>query len=87
MKKPYQKPMLAIEYFSLTQSISACVGIKINAVDPACVLNDPDSPNDMKNWARRNGFLSNVDACTIDMSGYRNDTMCYHTSINAAFTS
>ena len=85
MKKPYHKPMLAVEHYSLTQSISSCVGIKINAVNAECVRNDPDSTNMMKNWADRNGFLS--DACKIDMSGYQGDTVCYHTSINAAFTS
>lgn len=85
MKKPYRKPMLAVEHYSLTQSISSCVGIKINSVNAECVLKDPDSPNDMINWAHRNGFIGN--ACATDLSGYRNDTMCYHTSINAAFTS
>ena len=79
--------MLAVEHYSLTQSISSCVGIKINHVDAECVLKDPDSTNKMKNWARRNGFLSNVDDCKIDMSGYQEDGICYHTSINAAFTS
>ena len=77
--------MLAVEYYSLTQSISSCVGIKINFADAVCVLRDPDSTNEMRNWARRTGFLST--SCTIDMSGYQGDTVCYHTSINAAFTS
>jgi hypothetical protein len=84
MKKPYLKPMLAVEYYSLTQSISSCAGIKISAVDSDCVLRDPDSTNEMKNWAHRYGFL---DPCEIDMSGYKSDSICYHTSINAAFTS
>ena len=85
MKKPYEKPAIAIEYYSLTQAISSCVGIKINLADSVCVMNDPDSTNMMRNWAKRNGFLSG--ACRIDMSGYREDGLCYHTSINAAFTS
>lgn len=85
MKKPYEKPMIAIEYYSLTQSISSCSGIKINFINADCVLKDPDSTNEMKNWAYRFGFLS--DACRIDMSGYKSDTVCYHTSINPAFTS
>lgn len=85
MKKPYHKPMLAVEHYSLTQSISSCVGIKINYANGDCVLRDPDSTNEMRNWAYRNGFLSYV--CQIDMSGYKSDTICYHTSINAAFTS
>lgn len=84
MKKPYQKPRLVVEYYSLTQSISSCASIKINAVDANCVLKDPDSTNEMINWAHRRGFL---DPCVIDMSGYKSDSICYHTSINAAFTS
>ena len=77
--------MLAVEHYSLTQSISSCVGIKINYVDSECVLRDPDSTNKMKNWAKRFGFLS--DTCKIDMSGYQEEGFCYHTSINAAFNS
>lgn len=84
MKKPYQKPMLAVEYYSLTQSVSSCSGIKINFVDTTCVLRDPDSTNEMRNWAFHKGFLN---TCAINMTGYETDTMCYHTSINAAFSS
>lgn len=85
MKKPYEKPMLAVEYYSLTQSVAHCNAIKISAVSSQCVLNDPDSTNEMRNWAYRNGFISG--SCNIDMSGYKSDTICYHTSTNAAFTS
>ena len=84
MKKPYQKPLLALEHYSLTQSISSCTGIKINSVDADCVLNDPDSTNMMVNWAHHQGFL---DPCIRDLSGYNFDGICYPTSINAAFSS
>ena len=85
MKKPYLKPLVAVEYFSLTQSISSCVNIRINFIDSRCVLNDPGATNEMRNWAFRKGFLG--DACVIDMSGYQSDSICYHTNINSAFTS
>ena len=83
MKKPYQKPLLAVEHYSLTQSIASCSGIKINFLDSECVIKDTDSTNMMLNWAYRGGFLD----CEIDMSGYQYDGVCYHTSVNAAFTS
>ena len=84
MKKPYQKPMIAVEYYSLTQAVASCSGVKINFSDSECVRNDPDSTNTMRNWAMRNGFLN---PCIINLSGYQNDLVCYHTSVNAAFTS
>lgn len=84
MKKQYQKPMAAVEQYSLTQTISSCAGIKINAVSAECVLRDPDSTNAMVNWAHRGGFLG---GCQRDLSGFQFDGVCYHTSINAAFSS
>jgi hypothetical protein len=86
MKKPYQKPTIAIERYCLTQSISSCTSIKINLFSAECVIDDPDSTYEMMNWAMRGGFLGSGE-CMIDMSGYRNDSVCYHTSVNAAFTS
>ena len=85
MKKPYLKPLVAVEYYSLTQSISSCTNIKINFLDADCVLKDLDSTNDMRNWAYRRGFIG--DECVIDMTGYNSDSVCYHTNINSAFTS
>ena len=84
MKKPYQKPMFAVEHYALTQTVSSCAGIKINHTNALCVLEDPDSTNTMINWAHHQGFISD---CTKDLSGNRYDSICYHTSINAAFTS
>lgn len=85
MKKPYLKPLIAVEYYSLTQSISSCSAIKINFLNRDCVMRDPDATNDMRNWAFRGGFLDT--SCVIDMSGYRTDSICYHTNVNAAFIS
>lgn len=84
MKKQYQKPMLSVEFYALTQSVSSCNGISINAVNSTCVLEDPDSTNMMINWASHGGFLS---PCLRNLSGYQYDGVCYHTSINAAFSS
>lgn len=73
-----------MENYYLTQSISSCVGIKINSVDAVCVKSDPQSTNIMLNWAYRGGFLT---GCTMDLTSSGYDNICYHTSINAAFTS
>lgn len=85
MKKPYEKPLLAVEQYSLTQSISSCENIKINSVSSGCVIADPDSTLAMRNLAHRNGFLGT--ACAIDLSGLMYDGVCYHTNVNSAFTS
>lgn len=39
------KTLVAVEYYSLTQSISSCTNIKINFLDADCVLKDLDSTN------------------------------------------
>lgn len=87
MKKQYQKPMLAVEYFELTQSVAACVGIRIHHADADCIAKDPDATDVMKDFALSGFFLGN--ACTLPF--YAGDTgmdgSCYHTSINSAFTS
>lgn len=85
MKKPYERPLVAVEQYSLTQTVSSCVNIKINSTNAQCVIMDPDSTNMMRNLAHRGGFLGT--SCVIDMSGFKYDGVCYHTNINAAFTS
>lgn len=76
--------MFVVEHYSMTQTVSTCTGIKINSVDTMCVLKDPDSTNMMLNWANHNGFLS---TCDRNLSGNGYDSVCYHTNINAAFSS
>lgn len=92
MKKRYEKPALCVERYALTQTIAACSGIKIMD-DPALpgpqdVLNDPNATNAMKTAARRGGFLTATDGCRIELMGTTgSDGICYHTNINAAFSS
>ena len=92
MKRQYEKPMLAVEHYSLTQSITACSGIKIysSAAVPGRddVKKDPDATNAMLNWVRVNGFLEGGANCSITLNGYTDtDGVCYHTNLNAAFNS
>lgn len=95
MKKKYCKPMFAVEYYTLTQSVAACGNIKIGFADSACVEDDDDATDEMRNWAGIGGFIkttvSGKESCGFDLSGYTegsvDDLMCYFTSINAAFVS
>ena len=86
MKKQYVKPMLVAEHFTLTQSIASCA-TKIGLSGSQCVINDPDATNQMKDLAY-SGFFTGANVCDIygvNMDGY--DSICYHTNINATFTS
>lgn len=95
MKKPYRKPMFMVEYYTLTQSIAACGGIKIGFADSQCVKDDRDATDMMRDWAGIGGFIETTiegkDSCSFDLSGFTegsvDDLMCYFTSINAAFNS
>lgn len=85
----YEKPIVLIEHYALTQTIAACTGIKIlspsGIVTSADVMKNPDSTIIMKTFARQGGFLG---GCEWNLTGETgNDGICYHTNINAAFTS
>lgn len=84
MKKQYEKPTLAVEYYQLTQAIAACV-TKIGFLDSACVKQDPDATNQMKNLAWEGYFMAGCDQVPTDMD--QNDSICYHTNASAAFNS
>lgn len=85
----YEKPMMAVERYELTQTIAACVK-KIGFSDSQCVMNDVDATNHMKSMAYVNNWFiqSGTAGCGTwpeDMSG--EDGSCYHTNANAYFTS
>lgn len=85
VKKQYEKPMLAVEYYQLSQSIAACA-TKIGFQNSECVKNDPDATNQMKNLAWADYFVEGF--CTKYPEGMdTNDKICYHTNAGAAFTS
>lgn len=87
MKKTYEKPLVAVENFVLSQAISAC-DIKIGPNGSSnCVIADTDSTPDMVNYAKSYWFISNV--CEIAAKDTEpNDGICYHTSTGVgAFTS
>lgn len=84
MKKTYEKPMLAVEYYQLTQTIASCA-TKIGMLDSNCVKKDPDATPQMKDLAYSGFFIEKCDLSASGMDGL--DGICYHTNANAAFSS
>ena len=84
MKRNYVTPAIAVEYYSLTQSIAACER-KIGWRDTGCVQNDDDSTDLMKELCTMNVYITGCDFSIEGMDEL--DGACYHTSSNAAFTS
>lgn len=86
MKKKYQKPMVAVEFYKLSQSIAACT-IKIGFLDNQCVVNDPDSPIEMRSLAYAYPEYFSTDCAIYYNNIQDNDSLCFHTQANATFTS
>ena len=85
MKRAYQKPTLEVESFAITQQITSCSAIKIGFNNNACVLSDPDAPEQMKRLAQAGWFIDT--ACTTPIGMDEKDGICYHTNTSLAFTS
>lgn len=86
MKRKYVKPMAAVEFYKLSQSIAACT-INIGLLDSQCVANDPDAPVELRSvaWAFPEYFST---PCDIHYNNIQqNDGICAHTSASALFTS
>ena len=84
MKKKYEKPLIAVENYVLSQAIASCE-TKIGFVNSACVLNDVDAPDGYRNLARI-GYFTEVCDLQPEITD-PNDGICYHTSANAMFQS
>ena len=84
MKKKYEKPLIAVENYVLSQAIASCE-TKIGFVNSACVLNDVDAPDGYKRLANIGCFTGVCEWQPIGMD--QNDGICYHTSANAMFQS
>lgn len=86
MKKTYSKPVAAVEFYKLSQSIAACA-IKISYLDNACVVQDNDTPVQMRSYALLEP-LSFTAICSENVFEIQdNDTLCIHTQVAATFTS
>ncbi len=85
MKMKYEKPMIAVENFELSQAIAACV-TKISLNNHECVKKDPDAQD---YWALAHSEGWFTDFCLKSTIGELNDTICYHSSVapSSLFTS
>ena len=88
MKMKYEKPMACVELYKLSQSIAACA-IKISFLNNACVVADPDTPEETRGLAYVLGeYFTTVGGCDKDATKTQdNEKICYHTQVNAMFTS
>ncbi len=87
MNRIYEKPMVLVDRFELTQTIAACV-TKIGFVNSDCVFKDADSPIDAKRLAYAGWFTAGNCGDKYVITGMAsNDGICYHTSTNAMFSS
>lgn len=85
MKQKYEKPLIAVENYILTQSIANC-STRISATNSQCVINDPDAPDGFRNLASAFGYFAGGCMTQPSMDSVE-DNICYHTSANAMFTS
>ena len=86
LKKVYEKPMMAVERYSLTQTIATCAQ-KIGFVNSQCVINDEDATREMKSMAVNNWFIQEGGCKMYPIGMDDEDGICYHTNANAFFTS
>jgi hypothetical protein len=83
MKLKYEKPMVAVDRYELSQSIAGCV-IIVNYTDSNCFLNS-GVPDLFKELASSGWFVGGCALFTQDGASF--DGVCIHTSANAALTS
>lgn len=88
MKMKYEKPMVAVDLYELSQSIAGCA-ISVGLTSSACFLNDRDVPPEMKSFAAIGWFVGNCEIQTVAGTTYDGvyDGMCFHTQANGALTS
>ena len=86
MKMKYEKPMVAVEHYELSQSIASCV-IKIGPNGSNnCIRTDADTPPQMRSWAASGWFVDNTCGAMVNI-GQTFDGICYHTQASATFQS
>jgi hypothetical protein len=85
MKKKYERPIIEMECFQLTQQISSCGAVKINLTDDACVLASTSATDEMRRLAYAGFFM---DGCIMTATGMEyGDGICVMTNVNVAFSS
>ena len=84
--KKYEKPLIAVENYVLSQAIASCE-TKIGFVSSACVIDDEDAPEGFRNLAGIGCFTADGKCFFEPKITDQNDNICYHTSANAMFQS
>lgn len=86
MKKKYEKPLIAVENYVLSQAIASC-STRIGFNSSACVLDDEDAPDGFRNLANIGYFTADGKCYFEPVIEDVRDNICYHTSANAMFHS
>ena len=88
MKMKYEKPMVAVERYELSQSIASCA-IKMGPSGTNyCILNNTVGLEEMRDWAYHGYFTGSAGGCdfTPDID-QEFDGICFHTQATATFIS
>lgn len=86
MKKKYEKPLIAVENYVLSQAIANCA-TKIGSLDSKCVQDDADAPDGFRNLAGIGYFTEKPNCNFQPRISDEYDNICYHTSAGAMFQS
>ncbi len=86
MKMKYEKPMIAVENFELSQAIAACV-TKIGFNNSGCVAHDNDLPDEIRALGHAGYFYDSQGCDPLISSMPENDKICYHSAANMMFIS
>ena len=88
MKLKYEKPMVVVEQYALSQAIAACP-TQVGYNDNLCIANDEDVPPLMRELASWGVFGEG--RCVPGMESTGNDDnfdgVCYHTNTSLLFCS
>lgn len=93
MRMKYEKPLVAVDRYELSQAIAGC-SVKVGLADRGCFLRDADVPAQMKSYAYYGWFVdtTGTNPCNTKIAAgqtYNDDAdgFCYHTNANGALTS
>ena len=85
MKLKYEKPLIAVEQYSLSQAIAACP-TQIGYNDNFCIAEDEDATEYMRNMAAA-GYFTEGRCITPGVEMDADDGVCYHTNSGLLFCS
>lgn len=86
MKKKYEKPLIAVENYVLSQAIASC-STRIGFNSSPCVFDDEDAPDGFRNLAGIGYFTADGKCYFKPKITDMFDSICYHTSANPMFQS